>query len=64
MEAFTPRLEARGEALGSGLPQGARACLHDWPNGPLILARLVQGLVEDPLVLDLGDLGKGPLMDP
>ena len=60
MEGSTPRLEARGGALGSGLPSHAMACLHDCPHGPLTLARIVQGLVEVPLVLDLGDYGKGP----
>ena len=46
------------------MPQGAKASLHDKPNGPWTLARIVQGLVEVPLVFDLGDLGKGLLMDP
>ena len=51
-------------ALGSGLPSHAMACLHDCPHGPLTLARIVKGLVEVPLVLDLGDYGKGPWWTP
>src|SRR5688572_27352355 len=63
VEDSTAHQRARGVLLGSGLPFKAKVCLHARPNGPLTLARTVQGHVEVCLVKIKGTTQEVPWTD-